>query len=60
MTVDKDRTEGALTKAVGKVKEVIGNLTGDEKTKVEGKTDQTKGTVQNAVGGVKDAIKGKS
>lgn len=58
--VDKDRTEGALSKVVGKVKEAVGNLTGDEKTKVEGKTDQAKGSVQNAVGGVKDAIKGKS
>jgi len=57
--VDKDRSEGALTKVAGKLKEAVGKLTGDEKTKVEGQTDQAKGTVQNAVGGVKDALKDK-
>ncbi|MDB5569837.1 MAG: CsbD family protein [Hyphomicrobiales bacterium] len=59
MGIDKDRTEGAMSNAKGKIKEAAGNLTGDEKLKTEGKADQVKGKVQNAVGGVKDALKGK-
>ena len=44
----------------GKVKEMAGKETGDQKLKGEGAMDQAKGKVQNAVGGIKDAIKGKS
>ena len=36
----------------GKVKEVAGKATGDQKLKGEGVMDQTKGKVQNAIGGV--------
>lgn len=56
---DKDRIEGAAKNIGGKIKEGIGNLTGDEKLKAEGKTDQVEGKVQNAVGGAKDALRGK-
>jgi len=56
---DKDRVEGAAKNIGGKIKEGIGNLTGDEKLKVEGKADQIEGKAQNAFGGVKDALKGK-
>jgi uncharacterized protein YjbJ (UPF0337 family) len=45
--------------AKGKVKEVIGKVTGDSKLKGEGKADQLKGKVQNAVGGLKDSLRGK-
>lgn len=55
---DKDRIEGAAKNIGGKIKEGIGNLTGDEKLKAEGKADQIEGKAQNAVGGVKDALKG--
>jgi uncharacterized protein YjbJ (UPF0337 family) len=55
--MDKDRVEGAATNAKGKVKEAVGNVTGDAKLKSEGKTDQAAGKVQNAVGGAKDAIR---
>jgi len=57
--VDKDRIEGAALKVSGKVKEGLGNLTGNDKLKAEGKADQIEGKVLNAVGGVKDALKGK-
>ena len=56
---DKDRIEGAAKNIGGKIKEGIGNLTGDEKLKAEGKADQVEGKVQNAVGGVKDTLRGK-
>ncbi len=59
MTIDKDRSEGALTNVKGKIKEAAGKVTGDEKLKAEGKADQLKGKAQNAIGGVKDALKGK-
>jgi uncharacterized protein YjbJ (UPF0337 family) len=55
---DKDRIEGAAKNIGGKIKEGIGNLTGDEKLKAEGKADQIEGKAQNAVGGVKDTLKG--
>ena len=58
--MDKDRVKGSATNMGGKVKEVAGKATGDQKLKGEGVMDQTKGKVQNAIGGVKDAIKGKS
>lgn len=52
--MDKDRIEGAAKQVKGAVKEGIGNLTGDEKMKAEGKMDKAEGKVQNTVGGVKD------
>ena len=57
--VDKDRVEGSLEQAKGKIKEVAGKVTGDSKLEGEGKADQVAGKVQNAVGGVKDALRGK-
>lgn len=56
---DKDRIEGAAKNIGGKIKEGIGNLTGDEKLKAEGKADQVEGKAQNAFGGLKDTLKGK-
>ena len=56
--MDKDRVEGSLEQAKGKVKEVAGKATGDAKLEGEGKADQVKGKVQNAIGGIKDTLKG--
>ncbi|GEP11242.1 CsbD family protein [Methylobacterium gnaphalii] len=56
---DPDRTEGSAKRVVGKVKEGIGNLVGDEKTKHEGKSEQVEGKVQNTIGSIKDTLKGK-
>jgi uncharacterized protein YjbJ (UPF0337 family) len=55
--MDKDRIQGAVEQAKGKIKEVAGKVTGDVKLEAEGKTQQTAGKIQNAVGGFKDALK---
>jgi uncharacterized protein YjbJ (UPF0337 family) len=57
--VDKDRIRGSAEQAKGKVKEVVGKVTGDSKLESEGKSDRLKGKVQNAVGGLKDTLRGK-
>ena len=56
--MDKDRVEGSLHQAKGKVKEVAGKVTGDAKLEGEGKAQKTAGKIQNAVGGLKDTIRG--
>jgi uncharacterized protein YjbJ (UPF0337 family) len=57
--VDKDRIQGSAEQAKGKVKEVVGKVTGDSKLESEGKADQLKGKVQNAMGRLKDTLRGK-
>jgi len=54
---DQDRIDGAIKTIGGKIKEAAGAVTGDEKLKAEGKTDQVVGKVQNTVGGVKDTLR---
>ncbi|MFC5342808.1 CsbD family protein [Brevundimonas staleyi] len=54
---DQDRIEGAAKNIGGKIKEGIGNVTGDEKLKAEGKADQVTGKVQNTIGGIKDSLR---
>jgi uncharacterized protein YjbJ (UPF0337 family) len=49
--------QGSVEQAKGKVKEVVGKVTGDAKLETEGKTEQTAGKIQNSVGGFKDALK---
>ena len=56
--MDKDRVEGAATNIKGKVKEGVGEITGDAKLKSEGTTDKVAGKVQNTVGGIKDTLRG--
>jgi uncharacterized protein YjbJ (UPF0337 family) len=58
LMVDRDRVEGSLEQGKGKVKEVVGKVTGDKKTEGEGKADQVKGEIQNTIGGIKDTLKG--
>jgi uncharacterized protein YjbJ (UPF0337 family) len=57
--VDKDRVEGSLEQAKGKVKEVAGKVTGDSKLESEGKGEQVAGKIQNTIGGIKDTLRGK-
>jgi uncharacterized protein YjbJ (UPF0337 family) len=57
--VDNDRVEGSAKNLGGKIKEAAGKLTGDEKLKREGQTDQVTGKVQNIVGGIKDKLREK-
>jgi len=56
--MDKNRIEGSLEQAKGKVKEVAGKVTGDAKLEAEGKAEVTAGKIQNAVGGLTDALRG--
>ncbi|NKQ56038.1 CsbD family protein [Amycolatopsis sp. K13G38] len=42
-------------KVQGKAKQAAGELSGDEKLRAEGKTDQAKAAVEDAVESVKDA-----
>jgi uncharacterized protein YjbJ (UPF0337 family) len=53
--VDKNRVDGSAKNIGGKVKEGIGNVTGDSKMQTEGKADQAEGKIQNTIGGIKDS-----
>jgi uncharacterized protein YjbJ (UPF0337 family) len=55
--MNKDRIQGSVEQAKGKMKEVAGKATGDSKLETEGNAQQVAGKVQNAVGGFKDAVK---
>jgi uncharacterized protein YjbJ (UPF0337 family) len=55
--IDDDRIEGAARNLGGKIKEGLGNLTGDAKLQREGEVDQIEGRAQNAIGGIKDAAR---
>ncbi len=48
-----------IDKAKGKIKQVAGAVTGDEKLKAKGEVDELKGKVKGAVEDVKQAIKKK-
>jgi uncharacterized protein YjbJ (UPF0337 family) len=57
--MDKDRIKGSAQQAKGKVKEVVGKVTGDAKLEGEGKADKAGGKIRNAIGGLKDTLRGK-
>jgi len=46
-----------MDSAKGHTKEAIGDLTGDQELKDEGKVDRTSGKLKDAVGGVADRAK---
>ena len=50
---------GAVDNAKGRAKEAVGDVTGDDKLKKEGKLDRGKGKVKDAVDNVADRVKGK-
>jgi uncharacterized protein YjbJ (UPF0337 family) len=54
-TVDKAKNTAQQTK--GKVKETVGDATGNDSLKAKGKADQTKGNLKQAGEHVKDAFK---
>jgi len=55
--VDKDRVEGPLKEAGGKIKEEWGDATDDASTETEGKLDQAEGNIQNKWGETKDDVR---
>ena len=55
--MDKDRIAGRTKQTKRSVKEAIGKVTGDSKTRAEGSAEKTAGKAQNAVGGIKDTVR---
>ncbi|HYZ24360.1 MAG TPA: CsbD family protein [Rhodopila sp.] len=55
--MDSDRLKGVAHQFKGKVKEVVGRMTGDAKTQAAGKAEKNAGKVQNTVGGAKDTVR---
>ncbi len=54
---NQDELEGKAKEGKGSLKEVLGNLTGNDRLQAEGKADKTEGKAQGVVGKVKDAAK---
>ena len=55
--MDSDRITGTADDIKGKVKEGVGNLTGDTKTQAEGYVDQISGAAQRTLGQAKDTLR---
>ena len=51
---------GAVDDAKGRAKEAVGDVTGDDKLKKEGKLDRGKGKVKDAVDDVADRVRRES
>jgi uncharacterized protein YjbJ (UPF0337 family) len=48
--LNKNERDGAADQAKGRVKQAVGDLTGDARLKSEGRNDETAGKVESAVG----------
>lgn len=55
--MSENRIEATAKNIVGKIQEAVGELTGDEETKVEGQIKQVEASAQHAKEDVKEAIK---
>jgi uncharacterized protein YjbJ (UPF0337 family) len=53
-----DKLSNKIDDMGGKAKEAVGNVTGDDDTRSEGKSDQAKSNLKDAGEKVKDAFKG--
>ncbi|HWI07005.1 MAG TPA: CsbD family protein [Solirubrobacteraceae bacterium] len=51
-------SDANVDEAKGRTKEAVGDLTGDEELKDEGKVDRASGKAKEAVGGIAGKIKG--
>ena len=56
-SAQRDKLEGSMREAGGRVKESVGALTGNERLKAQGQTDQLAGVVRRKKGSLKDRIK---
>ena len=52
----EDKDEGAKVRAKGRIKEAGGALTGDDKLKREGRSDQRRGKTKEKKGNLKDLL----
>ncbi|MGV7029515.1 CsbD family protein [Methylobacterium symbioticum] len=57
MSSTTDKIKGAVNEAVGNAKQGIGNATGNDKLKAEGKAQELKGEAQRGIGAAKDTVK---
>ena len=53
---ERDKAEGVLHQAKGKIKKAIGDLTGDKSLKSEGTAEHAAGKVQEKVGDIKKVV----
>ena len=53
----RDKVQGTMREAGGRLKESYGALTGKERMEAQGRTDQMAGAVQRKKGTLKDRIK---
>jgi len=53
---NKNERNGNLDQVKGKVKQAVGELTGNDRLKVEGKVDETIGQAKTAVGGAEKKV----
>lgn len=51
-----DKLDAAGNKIAGKAKELLGEVTGNEKLEAEGEAQQLKGTAQDVKGSIKGAL----
>lgn len=51
-----EKAKGAANKAVGSVKDAVGDATGNERLQAEGKAQKLKGDTQHASGEIKGAL----
>lgn len=54
--MNDQRMEGTVNDAKGKVKEGVGDVTGDERLQNEGQADQLQGKIQKGIGDVQDKL----
>lgn len=50
-------SDGKMDEGKGRTKEALGDLTGDQELKDEGKVDRASGTIKDKVGGIADKAK---
>jgi uncharacterized protein YjbJ (UPF0337 family) len=55
--MDRQRIEGGLKKATGKIKEKAGKALGDRHLENEGKAENTEGHIRSGVGKAMDAVR---
>ena len=53
---NKNERDGKLDQAKGKVKQAVGDVTGNDKLKAEGEVDESVGRAKTAVGGVQKKV----
>jgi uncharacterized protein YjbJ (UPF0337 family) len=53
---NKDERDGKIDQAKGKVKQAVGDLTGNDKLKAKGKVDEAVGGAKTAIGGAEKKV----